>query len=300
MDGFRSLIKRKKNSFLVSLFMLPTLVVFSLFMFFPIAYSLYLSFYSWNMVSPNKKWVEFNNYILMLLDPETYQALLNTGIYIVILLVLNFILPYLVAYIMARLVKRGSSFYKSAIFFPSLLSLAVAAIIFVWLFNPIAGPVTALLAKMGVSSPMWFQTPGCVILVLSLITAWKSFGYNLIVLLAAVQEVPLELIEAAKLEKASNWTIFWRIIRPLTSATAFYVFTITIVFGLQYVFTPIHILTQGGPNQASTNIVYLIYQYGFTFFQTGRAAAISIVTLIIFIGFLVVQKWLEKKVHYEN
>jgi len=96
------------------------------------------------------------------------------------------------------------------------------------------------------------------------------------------------------LEKASDWTIFWQIILPLTSPTALFVFIMTITFGLSYVFTPINILTQGGPTQASTNIIYLIYQYGFDYFQTGRAAATAIVTLVIFMVLVVIQKKLEK------
>ena len=88
---------------------------------------------------------------------------------------------------------------------------------------------------------------------------------------------------------------------PLTSSTALYVFVITVVFGLQYVLVPVSMLTQGGPDQGSTNLVYIVYQYGFVFFQTGKAAALAIVTMLVFAVFLVLKhRVLDKRVHYEN
>ncbi len=109
------------------------------------------------------------------------------------------------------------------------------------------------------------------------------------------------MIEAARLENASNWVIFKKIILPMTSSTALYVFTITVVFGLQYVLVPVNMLTQGGPDQGSSNLVYIIYQYAFTFFKTGSSAAYAVVTMIVYFIFLYIKyKYLDKKVYYEN
>ena len=113
--------------------------------------------------------------------------------------------------------------------------------------------------------------------------------------------VPKEMIEAAKLENASNWVIFKKIILPMTSSTAIYVFTITVVFGLQYVLVPVNMLTQGGPDQGSSNLVYIIYQYAFTFFKAGSSAAYAVITMVCYLALLFVKnKYLEKKVYYEN
>ena len=120
-------------------------------------------------------------------------------------------------------------------------------------------------------------------------------------MLAAMVAVPKEMIEAAKLENASNWVIFKKIILPMTSSTAIYVFTITVVFGLQYVLVPVNMLTQGGPDQGSSNLVYIIYQYAFTFFKAGESAAYAVITMVCYLVFLFVKnKYLEKKVYYEN
>ena len=296
-----AVLKQKRNTNkLFALFLAPSIIVFLVFMVWPICYNIYLSFLEWNMVSPLKKFVGLDNYFGLLNDKAFLQSLINTGIYVLFLLVSCFAFPYFISYAMTHMVKQGQSTYRSLLFFPSLVSLAVAATVFTWLFNGLSGPVAALAGKFGWKMPNWFSAKGWVLLVLSIITTWKTFGYNLIVFLAAIVEVPVELIEAAKLEKASAWTIFWRIVMPLTSSTAFYVFIITFAFGLQYVFTPIHMITKGGPNNASTNLVYIIYQYAFGFFQSGKAAAVAVITVIIFFSLVIVYKKLEKKVHYEN
>ncbi len=281
-------------------YLFPSVVVFLVFMVWPILYNLYLSVLEWNMVSPNKRFVGLGNYLKIFKDPNFLKAFGNTWLYVLLMMAFCFVLPYLISYILGKLITKGEQLYRAMLFFPSLLSLAVASIIFLWLFNSVSGPVAEIYKLFGHESPKWFTTQGLVIFTLTVITAWRSFGYNLIVFLAAIVEVPVELIEAAKLENASNWKIFWTIILPLTSSTALYVFIVTFVFGLQHVFTPIHMITKGGPNQASTNLVYVIYQYGFSFFQTGRAAAVAIVSLVIFLFVLWLQKRLEKRVHYEN
>ena len=283
------------------LFLTPAIFLSLLFSYWPLLQDLWLSFHSWNMVSPTMKFVGLDNYRQLMSGDELFKILANTLFYIILLVIINFLLPYLLSFVMAHCIHHFKFFYRSILFIPSTLSLAVASIIFLWIFNPLAGPISLLLSSIGLTSPSWFKEPGFVIAAISFIIGWKIFGYNLLVLLAAMVDVPKDLIEAAKLENASNWHIFRYIVVPMTSPTAIYVLIITIVFGLQYVLVPLNMLTQGGPNQSSTNLVYIVYQYGFVFFQTGKAAALAILTMIVYAGFLVIKsKALNKKVHYEN
>lgn len=283
------------------LFLAPAIGVSLLFSYWPLLQDFWLSFHSWNMISPNMKFVGLQNYLQLTSGSELIKVLSNTLFYIVILVIINFLLPYLLSFIMAHRIQRFSFLYRSILFIPCTLSLAVASIIFLWIFNPLAGPISILLSTIGAESPSWFKESGFVILAIGFIIGWKVLGYNLIVLFAAMVDVPKELIEAAKLENASTWHIFRHIIIPMTSPTALYIFVITIVFGLQYVLVPINMLTQGGPDQGSTNLVYIVYQYGFVFFQTGKAAAFAVLTMLVYAGFLVIKnKALNKKVHYEN
>ncbi len=290
-----------KNSKEAFLYLLPAVVLFIVFFYWPLLQNIYLSFFSWNMVSPNMTFVGLENFTHILGSAELIKILINTVLFVVIMLILNFVLPYIYSFILGHLVHKWSAFYRSALFLPSTLSLAVASILFLWIYNPLAGPLNIVLGWFSMESPRWFKENYLVIFAICTTIGWKVFGYNLIVMLAAMVAVPKEMIEAAKLENASNWVIFKKIILPMTSSTAIYVFTITVVFGLQYVLVPVNMLTQGGPDQGSSNLVYIIYQYAFTFFQTGRSAAYAVITMVCYLIFLFVKnKYLEKKVYYEN
>ena len=291
----------EKNKWHAFLFLLPSVFFFVVFSYWPLLQNLYLSFFSWNMVSPNMTFVGIENYTAVLGSEELIKILANTVVFVAIMLVLNFVLPYLFSFVLGHLIERGKGFYRSTLFMPATLSLAVASILFLWIYNPLAGPLSIVLSWFDLESPRWFKENWLVIFAICTIIGWKVFGYNLIVMLAAMLAVPKEMIEAAKLENASNWQIFKQIIVPMTSSTAIYVFTITVVFGLQYVLVPVNMLTQGGPDQGSSNLVYIIYQYAFVFFQTGKSAAFAIITMICYIAFLLFRtKYLEKKVYYEN
>lgn len=290
-----------KNSKEAFLYLLPAAALFIVFFYWPLLQNIYLSFFSWNMVSPNMTFVGLENFTHILGSAELIKILINTVLFVVIMLILNFVLPYIYSFILGHLVHKWSAFYRSALFLPSTLSLAVASILFLWIYNPLAGPLNIVLGWFSMESPRWFKENYLVIFAICTTIGWKVFGYNLIVMLAAMVAVPKEMIEAAKLENASNWVIFKKIILPMTSSTAIYVFTITVVFGLQYVLVPVNMLTQGGPDQGSSNLVYIIYQYAFTFFQTGRSAAYAVITMVCYLIFLFVKnKYLEKKVYYEN
>lgn len=297
----RKLNQTKREQLLAWLFVTPATLAFVVFMFWPLAYTVYLSFLKWNMVSPDKKFVGIKNYVSIFKDPVTFQLLVNTLIYIFVLVVFIFLLPYILAFINTFVMKRGKGIYKTLLFIPSLISLVVGAIVLQFIFNPLSGPVGILLKEVGITMPSWSKTKGLVIIVICLVAVFKTFGYNFLVLLSGMSGVSSELIEAARLEKTPNRKIFTQIVMPLTSSTAIYVLIMSIVQGMQYVFTPIKVLTQGGPNNASSNVIYGVYQEAFTYYNTGRASALSIIAMSIFLILLFLEfKYVEKGVYYEN
>ena len=127
----------KKQAALGYVFLLPSLVMFAVFMFYPLFYTLYLSFFEWNMVKPVKKFVGLGNYISVLKDPNTWKIFGNTFWYIVILLVFNFVMPYILSFILSCVIKKGQSFYKAVFFLPSVISLVVGSILYTWILNPV-------------------------------------------------------------------------------------------------------------------------------------------------------------------
>lgn len=270
-------------------------------MFWPTLYTFYLSFFEWNMISPTKEFVGLENYIRLFTGSEFYSVLWQTMIYIGILLVVNFVVPYILAFVLEFLIPKYKDFFKSAIFLPSFISMVVGSMIYTWLLNPTSGPVAEIAGWFNVSIPNWTTSENLVIFVICLITAWKVFGYHFINLYSAIAGVEQEIIESARLEGVGNFRIFFDIVIPMSSSAGLYVLIMTIVTGLQYVYTPISVVTQGGPNKASSNLIYESYHHAFVTFDTGYSSAYSIVTLLIFMVLLMVLlKSSNRSVHYAN
>jgi len=292
---------KNKNTIISMAFILPSFLMFCIFMFYPLIRTIYLSFFDWNLISPNKKFVGFDNYINLFKDPITFKVLNNTFLYIVILLVINFIVPYILAYILHSQIKNRKNLFKSTIFLPSVISLVVGSMLYLWMLNPVSGPVGIIAKMIGIEVPNWTKTEGLVIVVLSLITSWKVFGYNFIILYAGIMGVNQDVIETAIIDNIPSWKIFKDIILPMSSASGIYVFIITVVQGLQYVFIPIKVLTQGGPDYASSNLTYQSYHEAFTLYRVGSSSAFSVLTLIIFGLLLYLEyKYVEVGAYYEN
>lgn len=291
----------KNNNVKTFLYLLPAIVIFGIFVFYPVAYTIYLSFFDWNMISPQKDFVGFENYINVFTDPETLQVLKNTLFYIIVLVLMNFVVPYIMAFCLHFLVPKFRDFFKSAFFLPSFISMVVGSIVYNWILNPTSGPIAKLLGFIGMSLPNWSVSESLVILVICYITAWKVFGYNFITLYADISGVDGEVIESARLDNVPTWRIFKDIVAPMTSSTGLYTLIMAIVTGLQYVYTPISNLTQGGPAGASSNLIYESYHNAFILFDIGTSAALSVVTLIIFVILLFIQmRVTERGVYYAN
>lgn len=283
------------------LFILPAALVFAVFMFYPLIYTVYLSFFDWNMIKPVKEFVGLQNYFDIFKDPNIGKIFGNTLIYIILLLIFDFIAPYIFSFILSFVIKMGKNFYRSVIFLPGVISLVVGTMLFVWLLNPISGPAAKLMGLFGLTAPVWSTTQGLVIVVISIMTSWKIFGYNFIVALSGMGGVPLEVIEAARMDDIPLHRIFLNIVVPMSSSTGIYVLILSIVQGMQQVFTPINMITQGGPDYGSTNLIYNVYNEAFGFYKTGTASAYAILMLLLFGVLLFLEfKYVEKGVYYEN
>lgn len=282
-------------------FLLPTFVIFGVFMFWPLVYTIYLSFFDWNMIRPTKEFVGFANYISIFTTPQALRVLGNSFLYIGILLVLNFIMPYILAFVLNVVITKFRNFFKPILFIPSILSMVVGSMIYAWILNPVNGPIAHFMSLMGMTMPTWSRTQGWVLVAISVITTWKVFGYNFIVLLGGISGVPDDVIESTKLDNIPLHKVFMNIVLPMSSSVGVYVFVMTIVQGMQFVFIPISILTQGGPDWHSSNLIFQAYHEAFVVFDTGRGAAFSVVTLVLFTFLLWLQfRFVERGAYYEN
>lgn len=283
------------------IYLLPAFIVLSVFVLYPLFYTIYLSFFEWNMVAPTKKFVGLLNYQKVLTDPVFHKVLGNTLIYTILFVLFSCLFPYVVSFFMDIIIKKGKEFYKPIFFVPAVISLVVASMVFTWILNPISGPIAIILQQIGIKMPMWTNLNGWVISVIAAITAWKVFGYNFIVIYAAIASIDREIIYAAKLDCIPSWRIFFQIVLPISSSTGIYLLIMTVVQGLQYVFTPIKFITKGGPNNGSSNLIYYTYQKAFEMYKIGESSAISVIILLLFLFILALTfKYVEKGVYYEN
>ncbi|CAJ1189336.1 sn-glycerol-3-phosphate transport system permease protein UgpA [Companilactobacillus crustorum] len=279
----------KNKKILPFLYLLPTAILLLVFMIVPILYTFYLSFFDWNLIAPTKEFVGLKNYVEVFTDPINQKVILNTLIYILFLIVLNFVIPYFISLIVKFFIKKMQGAYKVLFFIPSLFSLVVGAMLFTWILNPVSGPIAYLMKSLGMTMPNWSNSGILAITVICFITNWKVFGYNFILLLTGLGSIPANIIDAAKIDGIPKWKLIWNVILPMNRGIAIYVLILTIVQGLQYVFTPINVITTGGPYYGSSNIIYQTYLNAFVLYKTGTSSALAIVTFIVFLVLLFIE-----------
>jgi sn-glycerol 3-phosphate transport system permease protein len=283
------------------LYVAPAPLPLLLFVYLPLLRTVELSLFDWNLVSPNRTFVGLGKYPEVLGSRDFWTALVNTGRYIVALVFVDVALVLGAALLVLSVRGRAQQVYRSLIFLPTLVSMAVAAVVWLWVLNPIHGVLNKVLSLVGVQGPSWLSDPAFALWAVAAVAAWKYFGYNLLFTLAGLVGIPQEYTEAAKLDGAGRWALFRHVVWPLLTPTTLYVFVTTVVLASQIVFTPINVLTQGGPNKASTNLVYLIYEYGLRFFNVGYASAVAVLVFVAFLAFTYVQvRLLEQGVHYDD
>lgn len=289
-------MRNKNNKLLPFVYLLPTAVLLTIFMVIPILYTFYLSFFDWNLIAPTKEFVGLKNYAEVFTDPVNQKVILNTLIYIVLLVILNFVVPYFISLVVKFFISKMQGTYKVLFFIPSLFSLVVGAMIFTWILNPVSGPLAYILKAIGLTMPNWSNSGILAITVICLITNWKVFGYNFILLLTGLGSIPKNIIDAAKIDGIPKWRLVWNVILPMNRGIAIYVLILTIVQGLQYVFTPINVITTGGPYYGSSNVIYQTYLNAFVLYKTGTSSALAITTFLIFLVLLFLEiKFVERR-----
>ncbi|ADG06780.1 carbohydrate ABC transporter permease [Kyrpidia tusciae] len=269
-------------------YLLPVLAILGVFVYWPLVQTAILSLYEWNRVSPVKTYIGGRNYAELFGSRDFRLAAWNTLQYMFWILLGKGALPLIAAWAVAEITGPWHRIYRGVLFVPAVVSAAVASLLWLWILNPIGGVLNGLLQVFGIQGPMWLSDPHWVVVALSAVGAWKGFGLSFILYLAGLVNIPQEYVEAARVDGAGRWQIFWRITWPLLMPTTVFVALTSALEAVQDVFVPIQMLTQGGPNQASTNLVYLIWEQGFQFFRTGLASATSVV---VFAVFLVLAVW---------
>ncbi|WP_019587076.1 carbohydrate ABC transporter permease [Deinococcus apachensis] len=284
------------------LFLAPTLLVLAVFLYLPAAQTLSLSTYRSNIVLGTRQFVGLSNFAELLSSPAYRQVAGQTLAFVALVVVLGLGLGLGLAWLASRPI-RGGRIYRLLLIFPYALSPAVAGTLWLFLFNPEVGAVNQLLGSLFGVRPRWLDDPTLAFGLVTAAAVWKGLGYNVVFYLAALTNLPKEVLEAAEIDGANGWQSFWRVVVPLLSPMTFFLLFTNVVYALFDSFGLVDILTRGGPVEGqagvTTFLVYQLYEDAFRNFRTGIAAAEAVLMLLL-VGVITLLQFRfgSRRVHY--
>lgn len=285
--------RRKSDSLAAGLFLFPSAAIFAVFVFFPLAYTLWLSSTDWNLISPEIKFIGFKNYARLASDPLFWKVLANTVVFSAFTVGASVALGLFIAVSINRKIA-GRTLYRTCIFLPYVTATSAMALVWLWIFDPKYGFVNMVCKAIGFSGPEWLASTSWAMPAIVIMSIWRFTGYIMLLYLGGLQGINGELLEAASVEGAGKTAIFWKITFPLLSPTTLFVIITTLITMLQN-FETVYIMTQGGPVNSTNMLVLYIYQNAFQFFEAGYASAISVVLFAVMILLTLVQLRSSKK-----
>jgi sn-glycerol 3-phosphate transport system permease protein len=279
------------------LLLAPQLLITGIFFFWPAGQAIYGSFLREDAFGLSRTFVGLENFADVLADPNYLSAAWNTVIFSSAV-ALSALAVALFLAVQADKAIRGASLYKTLLIWPYAVAPAVAAVLWLFMFHPQIGLFGRMMNGLGI--PWDYKVNGDqAMLLVILAAAWKQVSYNFIFFLAGLQSIPRAVLEAAAIDGARPVRRFWTIIFPLLAPTSFFLLVVNIVYAFFDTFGTIHALTQGGPGQATSTLIYKVYVDGVQNLNFGASAAQSVILMAIVIGLTAVQfRFVEKKVHY--
>lgn len=275
----------------------PNILLFAIFTYWPLLYNGYLSFVRWDMLAPVKIWVGLDNYRFLFSQPEFRLILFNTFYFTVASVVLTAGLGLLMALLLNQSL-RGRNTVRSIVFSPVMLSGAAIGIVWIYIFDPRYGLIDALLGFVGLNSPNWLLDSVWAMPAVIIVHVWKTIGYAVVIYLAGLQAIPRELYEAVVVDGGGAWSRFRAVTLPGLSPVIFFLLLTTVLTSFQ-AFDIIKVMTNGGPVNATTTLVFYLYEEGFVAFNAGRAGVASVLLFGLMFAFTLVQmRYEDRNVHY--
>ena len=287
------LLRNRRNAYL---FLLPNFLGFLVFTFIPVVFAFVLSFTNWQG-SNKMDFIGVDNFVRMFQDSDFTISFLNTVIYTVGTVPFIMLFALLFSMLINSGIK-GAPVFRALHFFPHISSIVAIAVVWQFLYNNSQGPINMFLRSIGIQNPPgWLSSaqwalPGVMIMIV-----WKYIGYYMINYLAGLQAIPKDLYEAATIDGANGIQQFFYVTLPQLKPTNFYVLIMAVIESFK-MFTPIHVMTQGGPGRATSVLVYQIYKDAFVNFEMGYASAMSMALFVVIFIVTLIQFQLQKR--YEN
>jgi multiple sugar transport system permease protein len=278
---------KRDSGAIAYLFILPQVLGFLLFGFLPLLANVVLVFFRWDILTA-PEFQGLANVQRLINDAVFWRALFNTVWYSV-----QYVLPCLVISLgLALLLNqrvRGMAWFRSDYYLPVVTSYVIAAVIWEWMFDANIGLLNQWLAGLGLPPMRWLLDDRFALSSLVLMAIWKNAGYSVLIYLAALQNIPQEYLEAARIDGAGRWQTFFHVTRPLLQPTTFLVAVMLTIWSFQSFAQP-YLMTDGGPNRATTTLVYYLYQQGFQFYDFGYAALVATAMTILVFSITVIQR----------
>jgi multiple sugar transport system permease protein len=277
----------------------PAILGLLLFSIGPIIASFVISFTDWDILS-KPAFVGFDNYSELLFQDELFRKSLWNSLYYTLFGVPLGVIGGLLVALLLNMKVKGMPIYRTLFYLPAVVPAVASAVLWIWVFDPDLGILNGLLRGIGIDNPpLWLASTEWAMPALILMSLW-GLGAGMIIYLAGLQGIPEYLYEAAKMDGAGRWHLFWHVTVPHMSPIIFFNLIMGIIGSLQGGFTQAYIMTEGGPANATMFYTYYIFRKAFEEFQMGYSSALAWVLFVVILGITIVTfKYAAKKVYYE-
>ncbi|MFD2611354.1 carbohydrate ABC transporter permease [Paenibacillus gansuensis] len=297
MDSRKQRLAWKENT-IGYLFLAPSLLLFCMFLFYPLLKSVYLSFHLTDLRGHVAAFAGLENYSSLLRSEGFWNSLLVT-VKFTLLTVPAGIAAGLLLAALTHTKLKGMRVFRFIFSVPVAMSVSTSSVIWMMLYHPTTGMLNYGLSRLGLAPVQWLTDPAWALISISLMTAWMNSGFNYILLLSSLQGIREEIRDSARIDGSSPLRTFFQILMPLLSPTLFFLTVVSVMNAFQS-FGQIHILTKGGPAGSTEVFVYSIYKEAFVNFQFGTGSALALVLFVLILLLTWVQfRFVEKKVHYQ-
>lgn len=272
-----------ESPYLGWLYLLPGLVIYLLFVLYPIVETVRTGFYRWDGFSANRQFIGLQNYLTLLRDNQFLLALSHNFVFIVFYSLLPICIGLLLANLMSRREIPGLTLYRAGLFMPQVISMVVVGVVWRWIYNPAFGPLNRFLKDVGLNSlaKSWLGDFTWALPAVGAVGTWVQYGFCMVLFLAGVQRIAKELYEVAQLDGANGWQQFRYITLPSLRPEIIVAFITTLIAALR-VFDLIFVTTRGGPGETTLVVAFLVYRAAFELNRIGYAAAVAtVLTLLI-------------------
>lgn len=273
---------KRKETLTAYGFLLPNLLGLTVFVFVPMVYAFYVSLHDWNALSP-KVFIGFDNYKKLAEDKDWWQSVYRTFIFTIIYVPLLVGSSLFFAVVMNNIKKKFEGLARTLFLLPFAITSVISAVIWMFLYDPRNGFINQLLDLLGIPTQQFLGSTSQAMIAIIIVILWINLGYNMMIFLAAIKEIPTDYYEAAQIDGATGWRAFWNITLPLLRPTTIFILIVTTIGSFQ-VFDQIMVMTKGGPANSTMVSVLYIYKQAFEFLNMGYASALAVVLfLIIFV-----------------